>query len=296
MRVTRVRQFQWEIDDCQDLIRLKLCSPDDVAVQCDENASPERLGGLTNSNYLVTVGGCRKVLRLPGLGTEAIIDRTLEPRLMSLIADTDISPKTTFYGNAGIKLADHLDGYENIENREVTDTILEGVARRLRRLHDVPRRELQGMKPEDLSVVAYMTLYERQTGMKLLDDEEREEMLSFADAMDRDRQVLCHRDLMLGNIMTCGGDVKLIDFEYASFCSAYWDIGSFLTETRLDEERTKVFMDLYGGLDPIRVRQARILVDYVWALWGFVKGYVSYGRKRLVEMQRAWETYENLRK
>lgn len=288
--LTPVRQFQWEIDDCYDLIRLKMCSPDELATQCDQNGMPERLGGITNSNYLITQNGRKQVLRIPGVSTDSIIERGMERRVLDLVTDYNITPETIFYGTSGIKTSSWLNGYQSLEEKRLNSDIFHGLSKCLHQLHAIPKRNSYCIRKEDASVAEYIKLYERKVNFSFLEPAERSEMLAFADTMDNDAQVLCHRDLWLGNIMVNEkGDIKLLDFEYSTFCSPYWDVGSFLTESRLDAWQTREFIKTYGDLDPVRVQQARILVDYVWALWGFIKNYLSYGRTRLAEMHFAWE-------
>lgn len=286
--MTPVEQFQVEMDDCYDLIKLHLVTPDELAMQCDEQGRAQRLGGLTNSNYLITLGGERVVLRIPGLGSEKIIDRTQEPQFLALIKHADLTPPADFFYN-GIKVTQFLEGYETLQPEQYTPEIFDILCSKLRQLHSVSIADAP--TAPRFCVIDEMTLYERQSGLNFLEAEERDLLTAFAVEMDADPKVFCHRDLLPANIMVRGRDMRIIDFEYACFTSLYWDIASFLTESRLSEHDARLFAQSYGNLDFDRVQRAVILVEYIWALWGFVKGYIHYGRGRMAAMHTALEHY-----
>ena len=136
-----------------------------------------------------------------------------------------------------------------------------------------------------LSVLSEVKLYERQSGVNLLADHERSLFYDFAREMDSDEKRFCHRDFVLENILRKGDDIKLIDFEYACFCSPYWDYASFVTETRLSGPLLDAFIEA-SGADRTRLLKAMIIVDYIWGLWGFYRECIDYGRGRIAEMDR----------
>lgn len=80
--------------------------------------------------------------------------------------------------------------------------------------------------------------------------------------------------------------VELIDFEYAAVTSPYWDLASFLTENPGNERFQMECLRRYGDVNPIRVERAKAVVSYVWALWGFHRRTMAYGRKRLADFDR----------
>ena len=56
----------------------------------------ERMGGLTNLVFHITGPGQDWVLRIPGPGTEAYIDRTVELHNARAAADAGVSPEVLF--------------------------------------------------------------------------------------------------------------------------------------------------------------------------------------------------------
>ena len=284
---TRVKMLLCEIDSLSDALSLGLLTPDELADQCSETQMAEKLKGLTNDTYHIQLDGKGLVLRIPGQGTDQIIDRSVEAAMLEMVKDLDITPECHFYAG-GIKTTDFLEGYRILNHDTLDRFEVRGVVDIMRRLHDIRMpegfREKYGPSAV-LSVLSEVKLYERQSGVNLLTDHERELFYDFAREMDKDEKRFCHRDFVLENILRKGDDIKLIDFEYACFCSPYWDYASFVTETRLSGPLLDCFIEA-SGADRTRLLKAMIIVDYIWGLWGFYRECIDYGRGRIAEMDR----------
>lgn len=286
--VTRTRLLQSEIDSLDDVLSLGLLSPDELADQCSETCMAEKLKGLTNDTYRIRLHDQSLVLRIPGRGTDQIIDRSVESAMLALLRDMDITPACAFYAG-GIKTTTFLEDYHILTPEMLGDGVcIPGVAGLMKRLHAIPMpegfREQHGPQAV-LSVLSEVKLYERQGGINVLTPEERKDIYAYAEEMDADEKRFCHRDFVLENILRKGDDFKLIDFEYACFCSPYWDYASFVTETRLSGDNLAAFLAV-SGADPRRLLKAMIIVDYIWGLWGFYRNCIDYGRGRIAEMDR----------
>ena len=284
---TRVKMLLCEIDSLSDALSLGLLTPDELADQCSETQMAEKLKGLTNDTYHIQLDGKGLVLRIPGQGTDQIIDRSVEAAMLEMVKDLDITPECHFDAG-GIKTTDFLEGYRILNHDTLDRFEVRGVVDIMRRLHDIRMpegfREKYGPSAV-LSVLSEVKLYERQSGVNLLADHERSLFYDFAREMDSDEKRFCHRDFVLENILRKGDDIKLIDFEYACFCSPYWDYASFVTETRLSGPLLDAFIEA-SGADRTRLLKAMIIVDYIWGLWGFYRECIDYGRGRIAEMDR----------
>lgn len=101
---------------------------------------------------------------------------------------------------------------------------------------------------------------------------------------DSEKQVLCHRDLLLENIMVLnkyGNGMQLIDFEYAGFCNMLWDAASFILEAGITGKTHDAFIKacrLDAPADKLRLTEMEIAVDYIWVLWGVVNRYREYAK------------------
>lgn len=264
--ITEVKDLIYEIDSFSDAITHNLLTSDDIAKQCSDNNKAVRLAGLTNYNYHIKFMGKDKVIRIPGIGTEAFVDRPAEKKITAVIP-LSIFPKTEFF-DWDVKITDYLKGYHSITDQDLNIKFFNALIKTLTILHSVKLKNNKGFKP--MSMHSEIDKYEKLANKKIITENQRKYILSIADEIERDEQVLCHRDLLYGNIMYNGKDVKLIDFEYSGFSSKYWDLANFICESNVSDEQRLDFIKLCKDADEKIIRKAQLLVNYIWAYWGIV--------------------------
>ncbi|WP_297208436.1 sugar phosphate nucleotidyltransferase [uncultured Brachyspira sp.] len=272
--VTEVKDIIYEIDSFSDAITHNLLTSDDIADQCSDDNKALRLAGLTNYNYKIRFLGEDKVIRIPGIGTESFVDRPAEKKVTSIVPST-ICPKTVFF-DWDVKITDYLEGYHSITDEDLNTNFFKLFVIRLKELHNIKLEDYKDFKP--MSMHSEINKYESIANKKIVTDTQRDFVLSIADEIENDEQVLCHRDLLYGNIMYNGEDVKLIDFEYSGFSSKYWDLANFICESNMNDEQRSDFISLYDGADEKRVRKAQILVNYIWGYWYIVNNAKYYSK------------------
>lgn len=282
VRVWKTRDFQVEIDAFVDALRAGVMTPEEVAVVCSERP-PERLESLSNDTFLVVVDGEEQVLRVPNVRVDGLIDRTVEARVLALLRDFPHAVPATFYAG-GLKVSPFRRQCRLLSESGDFEADVGRLMTVLAKLHAVPVPPDAGLPK--FSVRDEVLRYEASARVSLLDDEEHDEILAWAEEMDRDPKVLCHRDLVPENVLMTPDSVELIDFEYAAVTSPYWDLASFLTENPGNERFQMECLRRYGDVNPIRVERAKAVVSYVWALWGFHRRTMAYGRKRLADFDR----------
>lgn len=270
--ITEVKDLIYEIDSFSDAIAHNLLTSDDIAKQCSDNNKATRLAGLTNYNYRIKFMGHDKVIRIPGLGTEAFVDRPAERKITSVVPSS-ICPKTDFF-DWDVKITDYLKGYHSITDEDLNTKFFNSFIKTLTILHSVKLKNNKGFKP--MSMHSEIDKYEKLANKRITTETQRKYILSIADKIEKDEQVLCHRDLLYGNIMYNGKDVKLIDFEYSGFSSKYWDLANFICESNVSDEQRMEFIKLYKGADEKMVREAQLLVNYLWTYWGIVNNSKEY--------------------
>lgn len=264
-----------EVDSFRDALYHNLLTPEEIAQQCSEDGKIERLAGITNINYKIKFLNEYKVIRIPGKGTEKVIDRTSEKKILNIIRDKDIAPKSEFY-ESDIRLTDYLEGYRSLDFDDLKnyDSILPLIIEQIKKLHSMPHDNYENF--EVISMIEEIKKYERLANINIVTKIEHKFILNIARKMDGGKQVLCHRDLLYGNIMYNGKDVKLIDFEYSGFSSKYWDLANFICESNVSDEQRMEFIKLYKGADEKMIREAQLLVNYIWAYWYMVNNANEY--------------------
>lgn len=297
--------FVREIDCLADALDMNLLTHEEIARLCSVDFVPERLKGLTNNTWLIRDHQQRlRTLRVPGKGTERYIRREHEPVVLRLLEGKALTPDTEFFPG-GFKTTAFLGEHRISTRRDCTKPYFAALAAMLHDMHTVQHTKDNPLKP--LYIAQDIELYEAQSG-RMAGERQRRWLLDRAREFDAEPQVLCHRDLLLENILVrdaSGRDMQLIDFEYAGFTHPLWDAASFNLEAGIEGETRREFMRALeqassktteqgsgqaavhtGGQSPAESHadalwHMEILVDYVWGLWGLVNGYVEYGENRL---------------
>ncbi|MDA8425463.1 MAG: choline kinase family protein [Treponema sp.] len=238
----------------------------------------ERLGGLTNQNYKIMVGGEALVLRLPGWGTGRFIRRSIERTNQEAAARAGFTPHSVFFdGRTGVKITRFLGEACALDPRAAKDRT-EAVAGLLARFHRSGLRFVN-----DFDVFKLARTYERVAhGRFARFYEGYAHIRTRVQAIERplsliagDR-VACHNDLVPENILVSPEGLTLIDWEYSGMNDPAWDLASFALESGFDEELEARFLAAYaeGRVTErlkIRVDAYKLLQDFLWSLWSLLQ-------------------------
>ena len=193
--------FYIEIDSIQDALNANLLTPQEIAIQCASDNKATRLKGITNINYQINFNGTQKVLRIPSVGTEKCIDRSVERRVLELIAPLNLTPKNDFYAN-DIKMSDFLSEFRSAEFSDINDKFLREVVAQIKKLHAI--KYDKNLNIPRITMQSEIQKYENLCKIPLTTPKEHKILLDIAREMDKSEFVLCHRDLQLPNIMIMG--------------------------------------------------------------------------------------------
>lgn len=255
--------------------------------------SIKRLSGLTNRTFEVTAGEVTVVVRLPGLGTDAYIDRRAElhnARIMSVLG----IGATTQHAAGGALVTTFLAGRVLSPEilREEPD-VLERVARLLRRVHDSTQPFASVFDPATVIASHRASLADVPAGTDDLIDQ-------FGQLAAPARLVPCHHDPWPENFVDTATGLRLLDWEYSAMGDPAWDLAEVMVEAALDPAAINQFLACYSGgaVDPtLQARAADLtpVTDLLWGLWALVQhrdgndamDYATYGRNRIERAGRA---------
>lgn len=246
-----------------------------------ERIAAERLGGLTNRNYKVTLDGASYVLRVAGEGTSAYIDRKVEAHNARVAAAAGVGAEVVFFDPAdGLMLCRYLKGTDTMtpEAFRTTPGAPARAARALKRMHDCGqafefRFELFSMIDEYLGVLAKL-------GATLPDG--YHDVVEEAGAVRRvlntrpGRLAPCHCDPLCENFLDDGARMWVVDWEYSGMNDPIWDLGDLSVEAGFAEAHDWEMMTAYCGGAPSAAIFGRMVVykamcDLLWTLWGLIQ-------------------------
>ncbi len=242
-------------------------------------AAVERLGGLTNRVYRVEAGGETLVLRIPGEGTEAYIDRAVEAVNARAAAAAGVSPEVLFVDAArGLMLTRHVAG------RTMTPALFRepGAAGRAA----VAFRALHGSGAAfdfRFDLFAMVEDYLRLLGdLKATLPEGYHAAVADARAvqaaLDAHPAALapCHCDPLCENFLDTGERMWIVDWEYSGMNDPLWDLGDLSVEGEFGPEQDEALLAAYFGGPPSAAQRGRVVAykamcDLLWTLWGLIQ-------------------------
>lgn len=242
----------------------------------------ERLGGMTNHSYKVIRGdGKGYLVRIPGEGTEEMINRSDERKSTELACELGIDSTLLYFDDMGRKVMEFIHS-----SHEMTEEIMrekENVvkaAKIFRKLHtsDVDT----GVRFEVFEMASDYERIIREHNVALYEDYKNVkqtvmEIKTIIDANGINKKVPCHNDSLVGNwILDDNGKMYLIDWEYSGMNDAMWDLSCLSIECDYTEENDKELLEAYYGRKVTKEEKkhfiaAKLYVDYLWTLWGLTR-------------------------
>ena len=258
-------------------------------------------GGITNTNFVATVGHGQYVVRVPGERTELLgIDRANEVEAATRAAALGLSPAIIgVLPEVGTLITElipgrHLDPEPFMER-------LDDVVAMLRTFHD--SGPLQGAFPIHRVVewhardaAAYGVLPPAAYNRLALQSRRIE--AAFASAPSP--AVPCHNDLLPGNVLFDDRDGRawLLDFEYAGMNDRCFDLGNLSVNCGFDVEADEALLRAYFGQVTAacwaRLQLMKVMSEFREGMWAVVQqaistldtDFVTYADERLDSCER----------
>jgi len=235
----------------------------------------DRLGGQTNSNFLITVDGARYVLRIAGVGTETIINRKNDAANSQVASEIGVSTKVLFVDEStGVMLREYVDGVpleiEDFRNPEK----IEHAARAIKAVHE-SNRIFESRFDILEKLDEYEAMVRNAGGPVPIDYFEQAKLSDGARRMMKNFPVdlrPCHNDLVAPNFLDVGNRFLVLDWEYSGMNDPMFDLAALAAEADLTlEDEQHLFASYFPGgvppLDACRMTIYRVLWNQWVTLW-----------------------------
>ncbi len=259
--------------------------------------------GMTNQSFLFQIGDMPYICRIPGKGTELLINRREESAVYKAIEPLGISERIRYFDpKTGYKIAKYYEGARNAQADNWED--MAACAKMIRRLHQ------SGVTvAHDFNIRERIDFYERlcraNGGTRFEDyDTVREWMDELLNLLDRINapKVLAHIDSNVDNILVLpDGSLRLIDWEYAGMCDPLADIAMSAIYSYYSEEDLNHLLRLYlerepNGDERLRTYAYAALGGFLWSLWAVYKSElgIEFGDYTLIMYRYAKEYYRKI--
>ena len=252
-------------------------------------------GGMTNLNYIATIDSTEYIVRVPGNGTQAIINRKEEKKNLELASRIGINPKLRYFNiDTGLKITQKVENATTVTSEIAKhEETLEKIAEVFRTLH-FANEEMNN----DFDLFGLIGLYEQlalKVGANFYEGfmevkDSMEFFRQYYEALDI-KKVPCHIDPACSNfIFNEEGKFYLIDWEYSGMFDFMWDLAAYSLEAGLSQEEEALFLKVYFQREASVQEQERILLhkifqDVLWSAWTLFKeakgdDFGMYGKNR----------------
>ena len=281
-------------EECIKVKNIKSMLADSLDVEINKIGNIEPVGGMTNKNFKVNINKEDYILRIPGNGTEEMINRKGEKYNTKVVSklglDTDILYFNEFNG---IKLSKYINNAETINpktaKREENMKLITSI---LKKLHNSGETFETKFNVFD-KIEEYEVLLE-ESGGKTFEDyyEIRRKIFNLKEIIELYGVNLspCHNDTVPENFVKDENRIYLIDWEYAGMNDPMWDLGAHILECDFTEDEEELFLNIYfdGNIDEnskTKILIYKICQDFLWSIWTNIKeakgdDFGTYGQDR----------------
>jgi len=255
------------------------------------------VGGITNQNYRVDIGGETFVLRIGGKGTHLLgIDRGRESICTAIAAQVGVGAEVMhFLADEEVLVTRFIVGRGITPEMAAEPDILSRIVDSMKRYHAGPAF------PGTFSPFETVRNYHRlalERGVSFPDTLPRvfALMTEIEHALAESGAVQikpCHNDLLASNFIDDSRTIWILDWEYAGMGDIFFDLGNFAVNQSLNDEQCELLLRFYFGevrpADLAHLHMMRLGSDLRESFWGFLQlgiseldfDYREYGHRHL---------------
>ena len=259
--------------------------------------------GMTNRSFLFSCKDKKYIMRIPGEGTDQLINRRQEVAVYQTIAGRKICDEIAYINpENGYKITEYLEGARvcNAENEED----LQKCMKKLREFHGQKLKVDHSFKLFG-QMEYYESLWEGTPSAYKDYEKTKEHVLQLKDYIEANagEQVLTHIDAVPDNFLFVKEngkeEIRLIDWEYAGMQDPHVDIAMFCIYSLYKKEQVDHLIDLYfeGSCDErtrIKIYCYIAVCGLLWSNWCEFKRKlgVEFGEYSLRQYRYAKDYYK----
>lgn len=201
--------------------------------------------GMTNRSFLFTCRNQKYIMRIPGEGTDQLINRKEEAQVYQVIKDKGICDDIVYINpDNGYKITAYLEGARVCDPDNEED--LKKCMSKLREFHSLNLKVNHTFNIFE-EIEFYETLLGDTPSIYRDYKKTKENVLglkSIIDGMEKD-WCLTHIDAVPDNFLFVDKEIRLIDWEYAGMQDPHMDIAMFCIYALYDRKKVDKLIDIY---------------------------------------------------
>lgn len=235
--------------------------------------------GVTNSSFRFSIDDEVFVCRIPGTGTDKLINRKNEKLVYDAIGNLGLTDEVVnFDVESGVKISRFIEDARSSD--PFNDDELRICMQLIRRIHV---RKLSCPNSYDIEKMIgyYVSLAEELNAIRFTDIAGTKEKVRYLLNLRRELaipDILCHGDYAHINVLLRPGDglSRIIDWEYSGMADPIMDVAMYAIFAEFDKERIDLSLRMYVDGEPsfeewIRCYMYVALGGYLWSMWSQYK-------------------------
>lgn len=255
--------------------------------------------GMTNRSFLFTCKEQKYIMRIPGEGTDHLINRKEEADVYRVLEGKKICDDVVYMNpENGYKITVYLEGARSCDSENKED--LKRCMAKLREFHNSKLKVSHTFDPFK-QIVFYQSLWNGQASYYKDHEKTQKKILSLKSFVEKYKEepVLSHIDSVYDNFLfTKEGDIRLIDWEYAGMQDPHIDIAMFCIYAGYDRKQADELMHLYfegkcEKMTRIKIYAYMAVSGMLWSNWCEYKRTlgVDFGEYSLMQYRYAKDFY-----
>lgn len=255
--------------------------------------------GMTNRSFEFVCRNRRYIMRVPGEGTDKLINRAQEYNVYQCLEGSGITEPVKYMSpKTGYKLTEYIDNTRNCNSQNDSD--VKKCMEYLRCFH-----EKKFKVDHFFDLFEQIEYYERLRGIEksAYKDYQRtkEKMYELKNYIEKQpKQIaLTHIDAVCDNFLMTDDRIYLIDWEYAGMQDVHVDIAMFAIYAMYDRDHVEKLIDYYFEKPPEQSVRTKIycyiaICGFLWSNWCEYKRTcgVEFGEYSLRQYRYAKEYYK----
>ena len=220
-----------------------------VEAECIEDITVLKKG-MTNRSFLFSCNDTKYIMRIPGEGTDQLINRREEADVYSVIGDKNLCDDIIYINpDNGYKITKYINGARVCDSDNQEDLIK--CMKVLRKFHNM---KLKVNHEFDMynKIDFYESLWEGKASVYRDYKKTRDNVLSLRSYVEDhiEEKVLTHMDSVADNFLFSNDEdgnerINLIDWEYAAMQDPHVDLAMFCIYSMYEKEQVDNLIDIY---------------------------------------------------
>ena len=247
--------------------------------------------GLSNDIYCAYINNTKVAIRMPKQDIAKHLSN--EASVLALIKQTDLDAIELYYDpKTRIRITKWIDNYQEFKDFDSKDKYIRAT-RLIKKLHNYKFKV-----DHEFNAFEKYKAFKNDIKNPLLDYEKYEACFKEFSELDEE-YILCHNDVVSGNMLFSEDKDYLIDYEYAGMNHPYFDIMSLITENNIDDEaiRGTIYAEYFGHqVDEETLKKLKIIENVQNLLWAAWANMLYDSRKEEIYLMIFNDKFEHLKR